>query len=158
MSPCFTGFYWHRRKLKHLTSFTSPNCFPPRKCGAICGAISFINILFIVTRLNTYILSFALTFPFPSTKMLIGTALSCNLIHIFWRYVKLWEFWWGKGWNYLHSCKGNITNADHLNIFHEPFKKPFWKRNIFPEHNSEGKRLQKDSLVLKETNLNPLTK
>lgn len=65
MSPCFTGFYWHRRKLKHLTSFTSPNCFPPRKCGAICGAISFINILFIVTRLNTYTFS-ASHLRFPS--------------------------------------------------------------------------------------------
>jgi hypothetical protein len=75
--------------------------------------------------------------------MLIGTALSYNLIRIFWRYVKLWEFWWGKGWNYLHSCKGNITKSNHLNIFHEPFKKPFWKRNICPANKFWGKKTSK---------------
>lgn len=86
MSPCFTRFYWQGSKLKHLASPTSPNCFSPPPCVSICYSASFISILVIVTA--THILNSALTFAFQSTKMCIG-AFSCNLIHIFWRLVKL---------------------------------------------------------------------
>jgi hypothetical protein len=37
-------------------------------------------------------------------------------------------------------------------------KSLFEKETFVLQTNSEGKRLQKDSLVLKETNLNPLAK
>lgn len=111
MSPCFTRFYWQGRKLKHLTSFTSPNCFPPLTRSTICPAVSFINILVIVTVRATH--------SQPGT-------------HIF--FAKRWSGYWGiilqsyshflkacevlrvlggKGASCLHNYMVHVNNADH---------------------------------------------